>query len=241
MIRFVSLAFRSLEPSLPAVDDPQEQARLEDVYQSAGIHLRRAALTYLREREPEVFRTILYSAVRFAESAITQGQEAEFRIVRPRQADTFWGAVTNANVLSAYQKLTQDLASMWRGAKSTRTPSTHSHFVSREGRYGLNQKEGAARRRAIITTRADAVLEKAPELLDAEVLRLRPLTKEQVTRWVRDEKTLAGVVQRLLGYLLNKKPRTIRLMLNQSRKQDTSAREFLAVLDHQQGRGKVEG
>jgi len=130
-------------------------------------------LTYLREREPAIFNALVFSAVHCARQAITTG-EGDFRIVRPRKADTFVAAPMNVHVLSAYQKLIG--------------------------------KVGMARRRAILDARAQGVLDEARGVFDAEILRLRPLAKDQIARWLRAEYTLAGVLHRLLGYLSARNP-----------------------------------
>ena len=231
-MRDVELAFSSLDASLPKPSDREDEERRKSLYEEAAVLLRRAAMTYLREREPAGFRTILYSVVRSTEQAITSRQQLDFRIVRPRFADSFGGTLALVSTLSFYAKLKDDLTKAWRdAAKYTPAPFTHSHSVSRKGRYGQTQKEGAARRRMVIDARAEAVLRKAIELLDREVLAARPLSKDQVAGWVRVEKTLAAVLHRLLGYLLGKDPRTIKLMLNRARKRDGEALEHQALLE----------
>lgn len=81
MARYVNLAFRSLDVSLPTVRDPKEAELRKSVYADAAVFLRGAALTYLRERETATFNTIVYSAVVCAREAINTG-ESNFRLLR---------------------------------------------------------------------------------------------------------------------------------------------------------------
>jgi len=230
MVRYVNMAFSALDTLLPAAGDHEDRARRSQVYAEAAVFLRRAALTYLREREPAVFNAIVSSAVHCARQAITTG-EGDFQIVRPRKADTFVAALMGAHLLALYQQCRGDLVIAWRVVKQAPAPFMSSHFVSQKGRYGESQEAGLARRRAILDSRAQAVLNKARGLFDTEILRLRPLTKDQIARWLRADGTLSGVLHRLLGYLFGKEPRTIKLMLNQARKQERAAREQLALLE----------
>lgn len=232
MVRYVGLAFSSLDASLPEPSDREDEERRKAVYEEAAVLLRCASMTYLRERDPAAFKTILYSVVRWAEQTTKSRDRVDFRIVRPRFVDSFGGTLLLISALSVYAKLKDDLTEAWhRAAKSTPAPFTHSHSVSRKGRYGQTQKEGAARRRMVIDARAEAVLGKAIELLDREVLAARPLSKDQVVRWVRVEKTPAAILHRLLGYLLRLDPRTIKLMLNRARKRNREALEHQALLE----------
>jgi hypothetical protein len=221
-----------MDNGLPVADGPEEDARRAGVYEQAGRLLRRVALTYLRERHPKAFYDLLLSVIDCTERAITEGRRVDFRIVRPRRADSFWGAVGNAQVLGAYEELKRNLAPVWRSAApSSKDLVILGHFVSNKGRYGVSQKTAEARRRAVIETRTGAVFEKLLEFVDAEVLRHRPLTRGHVAEWVRKEKTMTAVLLRVFGHLLAKEPRTIKAMLNTARKQARHDREYQARLE----------
>ncbi len=231
MVRSVEGAFGSVDASLSEPADQEERERRERVYEQAAVLLRRAVLTYLRERDPSTFRTILSSVLRCAREAIEKGKRVEFRIVRPRPSETFWGAVTDAQALGLYEKVIEGLKGPWRDAESAPVPFAGSHYVSHKGRYGPPQVVGAARRRATVANRANALLKTARKILSSEVLAHRPLDEERATRWVRAEKKLAGTLHRFLGYLFGKEPRTIKLMLTRARKARREAPAADVVVD----------
>jgi hypothetical protein len=190
-----------------------------------------AALTYLRERDPSAYSSIVRSSRHYMGILIKKGQ-AEFSIQPKRPSDGFLMRLYNVQVMAGYRRLMQKLQPLFRVRPTVpqHLLPTGARVVSKMGRYGEAQQIGFIRRQLQIDAIATELCKVGTELVGQQFMEARGITSKLARRWSREYRTASELSRKVLSHIAQKKPRQIKAIINLCRKQDKDAAKHARLL-----------
>jgi hypothetical protein len=201
-----ALAFDIVDDSHPSAGVEASTGRVGLTFQTAGRKMGLAALAYLRDREPAVYRAIISAGLRYTREEITTGA-GRFRVRRTRSARQFHEWINGPYLMMLHERIRRTLGDVWHTVPDGRVFRTH--LVDKTTRYREKTLGSFKRLQHQKETRLQAVLGIAQGLRHNESP-VKELSDAQARRLVAQGKTPAELSLRILGHLCRRTPRQMK-------------------------------